>query len=143
MNKIFVAMLSLSIALPASAQMLGGRGGAGGLQMLEKADTNGDGYTTRAEYRAAREGQFQRMDRNGDGSVTRSDFGRLAKFKPDAVDKLMALLSGADTNDDGRITRAELSAAPMPMFDHADANGDDRLSQAEVRTMKERAAARR
>jgi Ca2+-binding EF-hand superfamily protein len=128
-----LAVLGLSLALPASAQF--GRARAGG-DILDKADADRDGYITREEYAAARAAQFDRMDRNKDGSVTRADFGRLARFKPDAVDRLMAVLSAVDTDQDGRITRAELEAAPMPVFERGDRDKDDRLSREEVEAVK-------
>lgn len=135
-----VAVLSLSVALPASAQFGRARGGG---DMLEKADANRDGYITRKEYAAARAAQFDRMDRNKDGSVTRADFGRLARFKPDAVERLMSVLSAADANQDGRITRAELEAAPMPVFEHGDSDGDGRLSREEAEAIKAQRKSRR
>lgn len=132
--------LGLSLALPASAQFGRARGSA---DILDRADANRDGYITREEYAAARAAQFDRMDRDKDGSVTRADFGRLAKFKPDAVDRLMSVLSAADTDQDGRITRAELAAAPMPVFERGDSDGDGRLSREEVEAIKAQRKSRR
>jgi Ca2+-binding EF-hand superfamily protein len=132
--------LILSLTLPASAQFGRARGGS---DILERADANRDGYITREEYAAARASQFDRMDRNKDGSVTRTDFGRLARFKPDAVDRLMSVLSAADADQDGRITRAELEAAPMPVFERGDSDGDDRLSRDEVEAIKAQRKSRR
>ncbi|WP_423605282.1 EF-hand domain-containing protein [Sphingomonas sp. MS122] len=135
-----LAALSLSLTLPASAQFGRARGGG---DILEKADADRDGYITREEYAVARAAQFDRMDRNKDGSVTRADFGRLARFKPDAVDRLMSVLSTADADQDGRITRAELEAAPMPVFERGDGDGDGRLSREEVEAIKAQREARR
>lgn len=137
---LLLAVLGVSLALPASAQFGRGRGGG---DILEKADADRDGFITREEYSLARAAQFERMDRNKDGSVTRADFGRLARFKPDAVDRLMSVLSAADANQDGRITRAELQAAPMPVFERGDSDGDGRLSRDEVDAIKAQRKARR
>lgn len=128
-----LAALSLALVHPASAQF--GRARTGG-DILDRADADHDGHVTREEYAAARAAQFDRMDRNKDGSVTRADFGRLARLKPDAVDRLMSVLSAADANQDGHITRAELDAAPMPVFERGDSDGDGRLSRDEVEAVK-------
>lgn len=54
--------------------MRGGRGGGrgGGMHMM-RADTNGDGVVTRAEFAAASAARFARMDRNGDGKLDMAD----------------------------------------------------------------------
>lgn len=130
---ILAAAFLLTPALPASADFARQRGG---FDILGKADADRDGFVTRDEYARARDAQFARMDRNKDGNVTRSDFGRLARFKPDAVDRLMSMLSVADTDGDGGISRAELAAAPMPVFERGDSDGDGRLSADEVTAIK-------
>lgn len=141
MIRLFVvAALGVSLVLPASAQFGRNRGSG---DILEKADADRDGFITREEYAAARAAQFDRMDRNKDGSVTRADFGRLARFKPDAVERLMSVLSAADSDRDGRITRAELQSAPMPVFERGDSDGDGRLARDEVEAIKAQRKARR
>lgn len=134
---IFTCAAAL-IAAPACAQR-SGRGDAATL--FERADADGDGLVTRAEYIAARNARFDRMDRNHDGVVEKSDFGRLARFRPQAASRLDAIIGQADANHDGRLTRAELAAAPVPIFDRADANHDDRVDKDEIARLRASAQA--
>lgn len=121
------------VAMPASAQ-LGRRGGG---DRFAQADGNGDGIVTREEFKASRSARFTQMDRNGDGAISRDDFGRLLRFRPEAGQRLDEMLAEADVNHDGRLTRAELDQAPMPLFDRADANGDGRIDARERTAAKE------
>ena len=124
----FLLPLIAIIATPAAfAQSLGD-----GMKLLANADSNRDGMVSRSEYAQARAGNFARMDRNKDGAVSTSDFKRLARFKPDAAEKLGALIAAMDANKDGRATHAEFDAAPMLLFDRADTNGDDRIDADEM-----------
>lgn len=114
---------------PAMAQRFGG---GDGTQIFESADANHDGVVTRAEFLAARNARFDRMDRNGDGVIDRSDFARLASFRPQAMGRIDALIAQADANHDGKVTRAELAAAPAQAFDLADANHDGKVDRDEL-----------
>jgi Ca2+-binding EF-hand superfamily protein len=126
------------VATPAGAQR--GRLTGGNGERFEQADTNGDGVVTRAEFKASRSARFAQMDRNGDGAISRDDFGRILRFRPQAGQRLDTLLAEADANHDGRVTRAELDAAPMPGFDRADTNRDGKVDRQELAAMRERAS---
>jgi len=127
------------VAIPAQAQRFGGGDAASAL--LDKADANHDGVITRAEFAAARDARFDRMDRNHDGAVDMSDFGRLARFRPQAADRLRAMIGKADANGDGHLSRTELDAAPMPLFDRADTDHDGRLDKDEIAAARATAVA--
>ncbi|WP_129793059.1 EF-hand domain-containing protein [Sphingosinicella sp. CPCC 101087] len=114
-----------------------------GPAMLDRADTNRDGVVTRAEFAAARLATFSRLDRNRDGALSRSDFGRIARRRPEALQRLEAMIAQGDANDDGRLTRAEFERAPMRLFDLADANGDGRIDASERAAARAAAASRR
>jgi Ca2+-binding EF-hand superfamily protein len=78
------------------------------------------------------------MDRNGDGAVSRSDFGRIVKFRPQAAERIDMMIAEMDTNHDGKVTQAELAAAPTLLFDRADADHDgfiDKTELTQLRTM--------
>ncbi|EQB30465.1 EF-hand domain-containing protein [Sphingobium ummariense] len=119
-------LLALLPAVPAAAQL-----GKGREPWFDKADTNRDGIVTRDEFLAYRDRNFGEMDRNKDGVVSPADFPRLARFRPQAMDRLTQMLGRADSNGDGAISRQELAASPPTMFELADANGDGRVTRAE------------
>jgi Ca2+-binding EF-hand superfamily protein len=96
------------------------------------ADTNGDGVVTRAEFNAARMARFDKLDRNGDGTISRADFGRLMRLAPRLARRIDRLLADADTNYDGRVTRAEYASMPMPLFERLDLNHDGRIDAQEL-----------
>jgi hypothetical protein len=126
---------ALLVASPALAQMQRDPGAA-----LADADGDGDGIITRYEFQQSRVGRFDRADRNHDGAVSRDDFKRLARFRPDAVERLNTLISEADTNGDGHVTRDEMAKAPTPIFDRADANRDNKVDPAELAGFRAKAA---
>lgn len=110
------------------------------LEIFDSADANHDGRITRAEFAAAREKQFDRMDRNKDGAVARDDFGILLGLAPSRGERLDRFIAGADANNDKRMTREELRASPLRLFDRADANRDDVVDAAELAALRKRAA---
>lgn len=114
------------VATPAAAQRLGDPAAA-----FDNADADGDGVITRGEFAAARLARFSKMDRNHDGAVSKADFKRIVRFRPEAAERLDTLIAEADANRDGKATRAEMAAAPMPIFDRADTNRDSRVDKAE------------
>lgn len=136
MTKTFLiaALLATTITAPAGAQMFGA---GDAMDPFANADANGDGVITRAEFLAARSARFAKMDRNGDGAVARDDFGRLLKLRPQAGERLNALIAQMDKNGDGRVSREEFAGAPTLMFDRADANNDDKVDQAELAAAKQ------
>lgn len=120
----------LIFSSPAFAQM-------GQLDLFENADANHDGVISLPEFRAERIKQFQRLDRNGDGVVAQTDFGRIAQMRPQIGARLQTFIAGADANGDGRVTRAEFAAAPVPLFERADANHDAIVDKAELDRLRE------
>lgn len=108
-------------------------GGAGvtpaqatGPDAFDRADLDRDGFVSRAEFVQGRLSAFARLDSNADGMLARSELDR-ARRPPPGVPTWASF----DTDRDGAITRAEVLAAPSPMFDRFDANRDGRLSRAE------------
>lgn len=126
MYRIILGTLALAAA-PAAYAQAGGEHG-----IMATADANKDGLVSRDEYRTARSMKFARLDRNGDGAFSKGDYERLAKVRPEAAQKMDMLISEADADKDGKVTRAEYDAMPMPMFDKADTNGDGGIDKAEM-----------
>jgi Ca2+-binding EF-hand superfamily protein len=104
---------------------------------LDKADANHDGYVTHDEFKASRAAGFDRLDRNDDGVVSLSEFPRLAKSTRPKAQTLKAVITHADRDGDGRVTRAEFVDGPAPLFDRADRDHDGRLSREEVAAMRD------
>lgn len=96
---------------------------------IRQADANHDGMITRAEYLNWRASRFDSFDRNHDGFIDASDAPRFAAH---ARERLNLLMSEADTNHDGRISRAEFNATPTPLFDQADRDHNGVLDPLEL-----------
>jgi Ca2+-binding EF-hand superfamily protein len=136
-----LAMAAL-VAMPVQAQP-GRGGGRDPAAMLQTADVNHDGVITREEFSEARLARFAKMDRNGDGYVSRDDFGRILRLRPQAGQRIDALLAQGDSNHDGRLSREEQRAAPMTLFDRLDTNRDGRIDAGEMSAAREHAEALR
>lgn len=133
MGRLFMVIALATLAAGTAQARIGG---GDPIEMFEQADRNHDGRISRAEFVDSRSARFRKMDRNDDGAVSRDDFGRLARFRPEAVERLEQMIEGADANHDGRMTLAELKAAPTPIFDHIDNNHDDVVDAAELAAAK-------
>jgi Ca2+-binding EF-hand superfamily protein len=109
----------------------GGHGGRGHGMMM-RADTNGDGMISRAEFMAQADARFARMDKNGDGVITADEMGGMAGRGPGGG------LMAADTIHDGKISHAEFAAQAAARFARLDANGDGQISPDEMKATMER-----
>ncbi|HEY0628119.1 MAG TPA: EF-hand domain-containing protein [Sphingomicrobium sp.] len=137
-----IVMLATSGCMAALGTAVNAQGtGRDPTELLARSDTNRDGRITRAEYADSRARMFERLDRNRDGTINQADAGgrRLAR-RSGGGERLKQLAEFMDTNNDGRVTRAEFVDGPSPMFDRADANGDNIVSGSELEAF--RAAAR-
>jgi len=92
-----------------------------------RADLDRDGFITRAEFGVGRLAAFSQLDPDNDGSVTRAEIGPSRRPRPGAPN-----WASFDADQNGVITRAEVLAAPAPMFDRFDRNRDGQLSREEV-----------
>ena len=124
---------SLAVFLTAANAQQGTPGK--GMERLKAADTNGDGMISRDEARAALPKiyeHFDRIDTNKDGLIT---FEELRAFHQQARGEHAMK---ADTDGDGRISRAE--AAKMPRlaehFDQIDTDKDGYLSREELQAAR-------
>jgi hypothetical protein len=123
---IVLAALGLAVAAQAAPVSLDPA------TLIKEADSDRDGWITRAEFLAARAARFDTLDADKNGVLSSAEFSAAA---PGARGRMMApLLFGQfDANGDGGVTRAEFENAPTPGFDRADSNGDGRLSAAEAK----------
>lgn len=116
-------------------------------QILERADLDGDGRITRAEFTEARARTFAQLDRNKDGYLDKADasgrrFGR-NRGGAGAGERLQQAMDFIDTDGDGRISRDEFVGGRAIMFDRADANGDNVIDEAEMRAFRDTIASYR
>lgn len=131
-----LALLALAAAAAASSVPLlaqppeGGPGGrAGGMdpvQMIMRADLDGDGKVTKAEYLKS---QFDRMDRNKDGVIDEKDF---AEMPAGMADRMKERVMRADANGDGKVTPEEYAQSAGRLFDRFDTNGDGVITKDEA-----------
>jgi len=109
-------------AAPTDQAAPGGRGAG----MMMRADTNGDGKISRAEYTAMSEQRFARMDKNGDGAITADEVGDMAGRGPGGG------VMAADTDHDGKVSHAEFTAMAAARFARMDANSDGDITADEM-----------
>lgn len=129
-------MAGLLLAGSASAQAQSVPIDRDSIDRLTEADTNHDGRITRAEFLSQRATRFDGLDRNHDGVISKKDIGGLASFSSSIKRKFDQLLSFADANHDGMVTRAEFNAAPPLVFEWADKNHDGVVTATELAAAK-------
>ena len=90
-------------------------------RIFDRADTDHDGYMSRAEFAARMAGVV-----NASNPPSKADAQRM-------VDGANRAFDNADTNHDGKLSRAEGTARPLKAFDVMDLNHDGVLTVAEKR----------
>lgn len=121
------AALAGQAATPPAGQGAPG-GGRGGMMM--RADTNGDGMISHAEFTAASDQRFARLDKNGDGFITADELGDMAGRGPGGG------VMAADADHDGKVSHAEFTAQAEARFARLDANHDGQITADEMSAMR-------
>ncbi|MGE0742367.1 MAG: hypothetical protein AB7O98_13580 [Hyphomonadaceae bacterium] len=101
-----------------------------------QADANNDGVLTRQEFDAGSEARFAQMDSNNDGQLSREERreSRAERREGRRGGHHRGggwMLTRADANEDGNITRDEFLARPIEHFNRLDANSDGVISAEE------------
>lgn len=112
-------------AAPADQAAPGGPGGRGGGMMM-RADTNGDGKISQAEFTAMMDQRFTRLDKNGDGFISADEVSDMPGRGPGGG------VMAADADHDGKVSHAELTALATARFAKLDANSDGQITPDEM-----------
>ena len=94
--------------------------------------------TTRAQMQAMIADRFAKMDANHDGFVTEAELSGGRNVGGNAA----AMIARLDSDKDGKVSLAELSARTLAMFDRADANHDGIVTPEERQAAREAMRAR-
>ncbi|MDQ0463532.1 hypothetical protein QO010_001303 [Caulobacter ginsengisoli] len=139
--KLFLTVAGAALLIAGSAlapsSFAQGAGGA-------KADTNGDGKVSLAEFKAARVTMMLRADANKDGKLSQTELQtaramRASKRGGDDAAKPGGgeggggrLFAMADANHDGFLDKSEIGKLSERRFQRMDVDGDGQLSASEL-----------
>jgi Ca2+-binding EF-hand superfamily protein len=113
------------------AALVGGFGGGGGFS-FSQMDRNGDGKVTRQEFADYFRANLPPFQLNvGTPTNGMGRFNRFAKAEPSTADLNKALFRLLDANKDGKLSRAELAAAPA-VFRKIDLDEDEIITHREL-----------
>lgn len=101
---------------------------------MARADADGDGRISRAEFTAGRLDRLRAADANGDGTVTREEMQAVREARKDErADRHFARL---DANGDGSVSRAEFDAARESRADRREQRRAERGDRGPRRAMR-------
>jgi Ca2+-binding EF-hand superfamily protein len=98
-------------------------------RILARVDTDHDGKISKAEFDTESVALFKRLDKNGDGKIA-SDEVPARRWGGKGP-----MFGQMDTDKDGKITKAEFTAAEDKMFQKLDTNGDGVITPDELAAM--------
>ena len=95
-------------------------------------DANGDGRTSRTEYRVGLVDGSMKFDKNGDGRVTIAEMPAATRL-PGIKGIMIKVFKQNDTSGDGALSREELAARAEVRFTQLDTSADGYLDAAEIK----------
>ncbi len=106
------------------------------LERLKAADTNADGMISREEAKALPRiaAHFDEIDANKDGQITMEELRAFHASRHG--EHAGAFMKRMDTDNDGKISKAEALAAAAARFDAADTNKDGFLTPDELKAAR-------
>ena len=103
-------------------------------------DADKDGSVTKAELDAYRAARTAEIDATGDGFLSPEELAamQIRAFTARAEDMAAKMVAMMDTDNDGKLSAAEMAARPGPemIFDKIDADANGAVTQAEVDAAK-------
>lgn len=117
-------------------------------RLFAMVDSNKDGVVTKEEYKAYRDQMFARHDTNGDGALVGNEatpLGGMGRHGHRGGSSQSGAMGGmpmgpglamVDTDNDGKITKAEWDARTDQLFALRDRNKDGRLTADEMGRMR-------
>ena len=140
--KSVIALTAIALASAATVVVAAPDGQARRGAMLERlkaADTNADGFISKAEAAALPRlaDHFDQIDANHDGQVSFDELHAFhAAHRGARGERGGRMLKSLDTDGDGKISKAEALAAAAARFDRADANKDGFLTVEEMKAAR-------
>jgi len=127
---LLVAVFSLGLAGLSIAAPAFDDGGP-----LRETDVNADGAISKEEFDAKVSGRFSEADVDGTGSLTLDEFTAMNEKREEErrTKRAQHRFDRLDTNGDGVIDAAELTAKTDKMFERMDADEDGMLSADELK----------
>jgi Ca2+-binding EF-hand superfamily protein len=120
-----------------------GPGMAQATNMFRQLDRNGDEKLTRDELAGPAAQRLARADRDGDGTITKAEFEQAlalmqrfagaAQAAPVDPNDPIAMFDRCDANADGRVSKAESKGVLKENFDRIDTDRSGKLSLEEIR----------
>lgn len=137
--KSVIALSAIALASAATVVLAAPEGQQRRGEMLERlkaADTNADGLISQSEAAALPRiaNRFDQIDANRDGQVSFEELRAFhASHRGGHGKKMMKM---ADTDKDGKVSRAEALAAAAARFDRADADKDGFITAEEMKSAR-------
>lgn len=129
MNRVIIALaLAAGLGAPALAQSAP----RDPVEVIARADADGDGMISRQEVAIARGQVFARLDRNANGILDDADLPSRPFARRATAGRFEEMRASFDMNGDGNIDELEFINGPSPVFDQVDANGDGFVSEPEI-----------
>lgn len=103
--------------------------------MWTAADTNHDGYLSKAEYDAHATARFTKMDTNGDGKLSKKEMiaGEKMMHPNMSHSQMTQMWKAMDTGSKSAITQHQYMTHADKMFAKWDTNSDAKLSKEEMK----------
>ena len=108
------------------------------IELASKTDANHGTRISRDEFMSERAARFDRLDGNHDGFIDESDAPLFVRANAERMQAFRRMLAMADTNHDGRVSRAQYLAFSAHMFDMLDTDHDGYVDRSALQQAAQR-----